>query len=31
MYKNGFNAEQIAAATDMDLTEVKTILETCKQ
>lgn len=31
MYKNGFNAEQIAAATDMDLTEVKMILETCKQ
>ena len=31
MYKNGFNAEQIAAATDMNLTEVKTILETCKQ
>ena len=31
MHKNGFTAEQIAAATDMNLEEVKTILEICKQ
>ena len=31
MHKNGFTAEQIAAATDKNLEEVKTILETCKR
>ena len=31
MHKNGFTAEQIAAVTDKNLEEVKTILETCKQ
>ena len=31
MHKNGFTAEQIAAATDKNLEEIKTILETCKR